>query len=80
MPALLVRETAGNLLDQPVEAPVNPWSRNFVPRGLLLTGEISGKLKKATGPGPWRDLARMGRLQVGDAVVTSAGEMTGRST
>jgi len=57
MPTLLVRETAGNLLDQPVEALVNPWNRNFVPRGLSLTGGISGELKKATGPGPWRDLA-----------------------
>lgn len=77
MPVLLVREMTGNLLDQPVEALVNPWNRNFVPRGLLLTGGVSGQLKKVTGPGPWRDLTRMGILRVGDAVVTSAGEMGG---
>jgi O-acetyl-ADP-ribose deacetylase (regulator of RNase III) len=77
MPGVRVREVRGDVLDQPVEALVNAWNRNFVPRRLLLTGGISGQLKKVTGPGPWRDLARMGVLQVGDAVSTSAGDMTG---
>lgn len=77
MPGVRVREVTGDLLDQPVEALVNAWNRNFVPRRLLLTGGISGQLKKVTGPGPWRDLARLGVLRVGDAVVTSAGDMTG---
>jgi len=77
MTSLRVREVAGDLLEQPVEALVNAWNRNLVPRRLLLTGGISGQLKKATGPDPWRDLARMGVLQVGDAVVTSAGDMAG---
>lgn len=77
MSAVRVRAVTGNLLDQPVEALVNPWNRNFVPRGLLLTGGISGQLKAVTGPGPWRDLARMGVLSVGDAVMTSAGDMAG---
>lgn len=65
MTAVRVRAVTGNLLDQPVEALVNPWNRNFVPRGLLLTGGISGQLKAVTGAGPWRDLARMGVLRVG---------------
>ncbi len=40
----------GDLLDQPVEALVNPWNRNFVPRGLLLTTEISASSRRAFGP------------------------------
>ncbi|WP_165763599.1 MULTISPECIES: macro domain-containing protein [unclassified Nocardioides] len=70
-----VLEVDGDLLAQPVQALVNPWNRNFVPRWLLLTGGVSGQLKRATGPAPWRDLAKMGLLDVGDAVVTTTGDM-----
>lgn len=77
MTGLTVREVAGVLLTQPVQALVNPWNRNFVPRMLLQPGGVSGQLKKVTGRQPWRDLAKMGVLNVGDAVVTTAGDMTG---
>lgn len=61
-PAVVV----GDLLEQTgVEALVNPWNRNFVPRHLLLVGGVSGQLKKVTGPEPWRELARHGPLPVG---------------
>lgn len=75
MPVIRVLEIDGDLLAQPVQALVNPWNRNFVPRGLLLAGGVSGQLKRATGPSPWRDLAKMGVLNVGDAVVTTTGDM-----
>lgn len=58
-----------------VDAIVNAWNRNFVPRWLLLPQGVSGALKRVTGPGPWRQLARAGMLPVGGAVVTDGGEL-----
>lgn len=64
----------GDLLEQTdVEALVNPWNRNFVPRRLLLVGGVSGQLKKVTGPQPWKELARHGLLPVGGVVITGGG-------
>lgn len=72
-PTIEVTHEQGDLLKLRVDALVNPWNRNFVPRGLLLVGGLSGQLKKRTGPGPWRALAKAGVLGVGDVVVTGAG-------
>lgn len=64
----------GDLLEQTdVEALVNPWNRNFVPRNLLLVGGVSGQLKKVTGPQPWKELAGQGLLPVGGVVITGGG-------
>ena len=69
-PAVVV----GDLLEQTdVEALVNPWNRNFVPRHLLLAGGVSGQLKKVTGPQPWKELAKHGLLPVGGVVITGGG-------
>lgn len=76
-PTLHVTEVEGDLLTTPAEALVNAWNRNFIPRLLLWPQGVSGALKKQTGPEPWRELARMGTLEHGAAVVTSAGKMTG---
>lgn len=65
----------GDLLAQRVDALVNPWNRNFVPRWLLRPHGVSGQLKARTGPRPWRDLARRGILQLGEATVTDGGAM-----
>lgn len=72
-----VRHVTGDLLIQPAEALVNPWNRNYMPRWLLVPHGVSGALKKRTGPGPWRDLARRGLLRHGVAVVTDAGDLAG---
>ena len=72
-PTIEVSHEQGDLLELRVDALVNPWNRNFVPRGLLLVGGLSGQLKKRTGPEPWRALAKAGVLGVGDVVVTGAG-------
>lgn len=68
-------EVDGDLTTQPVEALVNAWNRNFVPRLLLVPAGVSRALKKQTGPEPWRELATHGLLSVGDAVVTGTGKM-----
>lgn len=63
----------GDLLRQDVDAVVNPWNRNFVPRMLLRPGGVSGQLKRMTGPQPWRELARKGWLPLGGACITGGG-------
>jgi O-acetyl-ADP-ribose deacetylase (regulator of RNase III) len=65
----------GDLLDQPVEAIVNPWNRNRVPWWLLLPHGVSGAIKRRAGLEPFRELARMGPLALGDAVATGAGKL-----
>lgn len=72
-PALAVKHIQGDLLAQDVDALVNPWNRNFVPRWLLIPQGVSGQLKRRTGPQPWKDLAKAGTLAIGEAVVTDGG-------
>lgn len=70
--ALLV---VGDLLTQPVEAIVNAWNRNVLPWWLLLPQGVSGAIKKHAGTQPFRELARMGPIPLGQAVLTSAGRL-----
>ena len=65
----------GDLLDQPVEAIVNPWNRNIIPWWLLLPQGVSGAIKHRAGLAPFRELARAGAMTLGQAVVTSAGRL-----
>lgn len=65
----------GDLLDQPVEVIVNAWNRNLIPWWLLLPQGVSGAIKKRAGYGPFRELARMGLLPLGGAVLTGAGRL-----
>lgn len=65
----------GDLLDQPVEAIVNPWNRNVIPWWLLLPSGVSGRIKERAGTGPFRELARHGSMPLGSAVVTGAGRL-----
>jgi len=75
-PQIKVTTIHGGLLDQEdVDVFVNPWNRNFVPRLLLVPHGVSGALKKVTGSAPWRDLARYGLLETGEAVLTSGGKL-----
>ncbi|WP_065569692.1 macro domain-containing protein [Microbacterium oleivorans] len=73
--ALTVSEVDRDITSIPVDAIVNPWNRNVVPRWLLVPGGVSGALKRKTGPGPWKELARHGILELGQAVTTSAGDL-----
>ncbi|MET4728538.1 O-acetyl-ADP-ribose deacetylase (regulator of RNase III) [Lysobacter enzymogenes] len=63
----------GDLLDQDVEAIVNPWNRNIIPWWLLLPQGVSGDIKHRGGTRPFRELARVGPIPLGGAAITSAG-------
>lgn len=65
----------GNLLDQPVEVIVNAWNRNIIPWWLLLPQGVSGAIKKRGGYQPFFELARLGPIPLGGAVMTSAGRL-----
>lgn len=70
-----IKIVTSDLLDQPVEAIVNPWNPNVVPWWLLAPHGVSGAIKKRAGTAPFRELARVGRLPPGGAVATSAGKL-----
>jgi O-acetyl-ADP-ribose deacetylase (regulator of RNase III) len=65
----------GDLLDQPVDAIVNPWNRNTIPWWLLLPQGVSGAIKRRAGLAPFREVAKQGRLKLGQAVATGAGRL-----
>ncbi|ADO75910.1 macro domain-containing protein [Stigmatella aurantiaca] len=71
----MIRVVEGDLLDQRVDAIVNAWNRNVLPWWLLVPQGVSGALKRRGGLQPFRELARMGPLPLGAAVVTSAGTL-----
>ena len=66
---------SGDLLDQPVEAIINPWNRNIMPWWLLLPQGVSKAIKKRAGLEPFRVLATLGPIPLGGAVLTSAGRL-----
>ncbi|AKI99487.1 O-acetyl-ADP-ribose deacetylase (regulator of RNase III) [Archangium gephyra] len=69
------RIVEGDLLEQRVDAIVNAWNRNIIPWWLLLPQGVSGAIKKRGGLAPFRELARVGPMPLGSAVVTSAGRL-----
>lgn len=68
----------GDLLDQDVDAIVNPWNRNLIPWWLLLPQGVSGAIKRRAGLAPFRELRRHGVLPLGSAVLTGAGRLQHR--
>jgi O-acetyl-ADP-ribose deacetylase (regulator of RNase III) len=73
--ATSIEAVDGDLLDQRVEAIVNPWNRNVIPWWLLLPQGVSGAIKRRAGVNPFRELRRHRALRPGSAVVTSAGRL-----
>jgi O-acetyl-ADP-ribose deacetylase len=65
----------GDLLEQQVDAIVNPWNRNLIPWWLLLPKGVSGAIKKRAGIRPFVELRRAGVLPLGGSAVTSAGRL-----
>lgn len=65
----------GDLLDQHVEVIVNAWNRNVIPWWLLWPQGVSGAIKKRAGIVPFQELAKMGPIALGEAVLTSAGSL-----
>lgn len=76
IPSIHLVKVYDNLLEQTdVDAFVNPWNRNFIPRYLLIPHGVSGSLKKVTGKTPWIQLSRYGLLKTGTAVLTTGGNI-----
>jgi O-acetyl-ADP-ribose deacetylase (regulator of RNase III) len=69
----------GDLLDQEVDAIVNPWNRNIIPWWLLLPQGVSGAIKKRGGIEPFREVAKAGAMPLGSAVLTGAGRLPYRA-
>ena len=65
----------GNLLDQDVDVIVNAWNRNIIPWWLLLPQGVSGAIKRRGGTAPFKEVGRHGPIQLGGAVLTSAGRL-----
>ena len=65
----------GDLLQQEVEAIVNPWTRNFIPHWLLWPRGVSSAIRQAAGRQPFRELRRHGPLPLGGAALTMAGRL-----
>jgi O-acetyl-ADP-ribose deacetylase len=65
----------GDLLEQRVEVIVNAWNRNVIPWWLLLPQGVSGAIKRTAGHAPFQELARMGPIPLGGAVLTGAGRL-----
>lgn len=73
-----VKVVQGDILDQPVEAIVNAWNRNFIPWWLLLPQGVSGAIKRRAGTEPFKEVRKHGTLPLGAAVLTSAGKLAFR--
>jgi len=69
----------GNLLDQHVDAIVNAWNRNVIPWWLLLPQGVSGAIRREAGTQPFRELAKLGPIPLGQAVMTSPGRLSFKS-
>lgn len=70
-----LRVVEGDLLAQDVEVIVNAWNRNVIPWWLLLPQGVSGAIKMRGGLDPFRELARMGPIPLGEAVLTGPGKL-----
>ena len=69
----------GDLLDQDVDVIVNAWNRNVLPWWLLVPQGVSRAIRRRAGRAPFRELARMGPIPLGGAVLTGAGELPHRA-
>jgi len=76
---MTVRDVFGDLLDQDVEAIVNAWNRNVFPWWLLIPQGVSKAIRRRAGRDPFRELARLGPIPLGGAVVTGAGLLPHRA-
>ena len=69
------RVKTGNIVDERVDVIINAWNRNIIPWWLLLPQGVSGAIKKHGGTAPFRELARMGPIPLGEARITGSGRL-----
>jgi O-acetyl-ADP-ribose deacetylase (regulator of RNase III) len=74
-----IRVVTGDLLGQQADRVVNAWNRNIIPWWLLLPQGVSGAIKRRGGTQPFRQLARIGPIPLGGAVLTGAGSLPFRA-
>jgi len=65
----------GDLIDQDVECIVNAWNRNLIPWWLLIPQGVSRSIKLRGGFAPFRELAKVGLIPLGGAVLTGPGRL-----
>ena len=65
----------GDILQQKVDAIVNPWNRNIIPWWLLWPQGVSGAIKRQGGYSPFKEVAKYGPIPLGEARITSAGAL-----
>jgi O-acetyl-ADP-ribose deacetylase (regulator of RNase III) len=65
----------GDLLEQPVDVIVNVWNRNVIPWWLLLSQGVSGTIERRGGAAPFKELWSHGPIRLGEAVLTSPGNL-----
>jgi len=70
-----VNDVSGDLLEQDVDVIVNSWNRNIIPWWLLLPQGVSGAIKRKGGKKPFREVSKFGPIPLGQARITSAGEL-----
>ncbi|MBL4658970.1 MAG: macro domain-containing protein [Alcanivoracaceae bacterium] len=70
-----VELVTGNILNQDVEVIINSWNRNIIPWWLLLPQGVSGAIKKTAGTQPFKEIAKCGSIPLGEARLTSAGQL-----
>lgn len=69
----------GNLLDQSVDAIVNPWQRHWLPGGRLCSQQLTHSIRQWAGDDPYNERDSQGPFQPGDAVATRAGHLPHRA-
>lgn len=72
---MLVKFSILSITEQHVDCIVNAWNRNFIPYWLLLPQGVSKAIKKEAGLKPFNEVMRYGILDLGEAVLTSAGKL-----
>lgn len=65
----------GDLLEQDVDVIVNAWNQNFIPYWLLLPHGVSKAIKEKAGTQPFKEVRKHGFMKLGEAVLTSAGNL-----
>jgi O-acetyl-ADP-ribose deacetylase len=65
----------GDILNQKVEVIVNTWNRNIFPWWLLIPQGVSGAIKRKAGIIPFQELRKKRILDLGEAVLTSSGNL-----
>lgn len=69
----------GDIVAQTTDAIVNAWNRNIIPWWLLVPQGVAGAIRRAAGTKPFRELARTGPLPLGEARLTSAGNLPNKA-